>query len=177
MRNFDLISLNSPIQRVGLFKALLLLLPGLFCHQAMGATVAAQALKFDGSQTRNPQAEIHCLALNVYHEARGESDRGKYAVAVVTLNRVDSPRYPKSVCGVVWQRAQFSWTHDGRSDIPRNRKAWKKALRVATRAYLNNATSVVGEATHFHTVQVRPSWSRKQRKVCTIGRHIFYEPL
>ena len=38
--------------------------------------------------------EMQCLALNVYHEARGESRSGQYAVATVTMNRVQSDRYP-----------------------------------------------------------------------------------
>lgn len=119
-------------------------------------------------------AEIHCLALNVYHEARSEPDQGKFAVARVTLNRVVSTRYPDSVCKVVWQRGQFSWTRDGRSDRPRNLRAWKEALWVATVAYNFNPLNMVGRATHYHAVYVRPFWSTVHRRVARIGRHIFY---
>ncbi|HIE75488.1 MAG TPA: cell wall hydrolase, partial [Gammaproteobacteria bacterium] len=54
--------------------------------------------------------EVGCLALNIYHEARGESHDGQVAVAAVTLNRMQSASYPDTVCGVVWQPHQFSWT-------------------------------------------------------------------
>ena len=62
------------------------------------------------------EVELGCLVANSYHEARGEDALGQAAVAHVTLNRVRSPAYPDSVCGVVWQSGQFSWAGDGRSD-------------------------------------------------------------
>ncbi|MDO8576570.1 MAG: cell wall hydrolase [bacterium] len=56
--------------------------------------------------------ELQCLTRNTYHEARGESEQGQYAVMFATLGRVLDKRYPKSICGVVHQRMQFSWTAD-----------------------------------------------------------------
>ena len=53
-----------------------------------------------------------CLACNLYFEARGEEKTGIVAVAMVTLNRVNSFEYPNSICKVVWQKWQFSWTRD-----------------------------------------------------------------
>lgn len=136
---------------------------------ALGRDFQSDAPRLDAT------AEIHCLALNVYHEARSEPDQGKFAVAQVTLNRVHSPRYPDSICKVVWQRGQFSWTRDGRPDRPRNRRAWEHALWVATVAYAFNPLSMVGHATHYHAVYVRPYWSRAHRRITRIGRHVFYE--
>jgi spore germination cell wall hydrolase CwlJ-like protein len=127
------------------------------------------------SQRLNATVELHCLALNIYHEARSESDEGKFAVAQVTLNRVRSPRYPGRICEVVWQHRQFSWTHDGRPDRPHNLEAWKEALWVANMTYDFNSLSMVGLATHYHAVYVRPSWATVYRRVRRIGKHIFYE--
>ncbi len=59
-----------------------------------------------------PEDELQCLTRNTYHEARGESEQGQYAVIFATLGRVLDKRYPKSICGVVHQRMQFSWTAD-----------------------------------------------------------------
>jgi spore germination cell wall hydrolase CwlJ-like protein len=129
-----------------------------------------------GSHPLDATAELHCLALNIYHEARSETDEGKFAVAQVTLNRVRSPRYPDSICKVVWQRKQFSWTHDGRPDRPRNLDAWKVALRVATTSNDFNRPGIVDRATHYHAVYVQPSWAAVYRPVRRIGKHIFYEP-
>lgn len=56
------------------------------------------------------KTEIGCLAANLYFEARGEPLKGQLAVAKVTLNRVKSKQYPDSICAVVFQKHQFSWT-------------------------------------------------------------------
>ena len=50
-----------------------------------------------------------CLALAVYHEARGEPLIGQKAVAEVVMNRVASDRFPDTICGVVMQPKQFSF--------------------------------------------------------------------
>jgi len=81
--------------------------------------------------------ELNCLALNIYHEARGEPLAGQFAVAYVTMNRVVSARYPSSVCSVVWQHRQFSWTQDGKSDRPREREAWQHSMALAKHIYNN----------------------------------------
>ena len=119
------------------------------------------------------QSEFDCLALNVYHEARGEARAGQLAVAAVTLNRVRDAEFPDSVCGVVWQRGQFSWTRDGKPDRPYEKDAWEQAKRVALAAWWGQSN--VGVATYFHAVSVRPFWARERRKIARVGRHVFYE--
>ena len=53
-------------------------------------------------------AEIMCLAKNIYYEARGEPLHGKIAVAQVTLNRVTHrTQFEASICGVVYAKNQF----------------------------------------------------------------------
>lgn len=39
--------------------------------------------------------QLECLALNAYHEARGEGERGMIAVTNVVLNRVKDNRFPQ----------------------------------------------------------------------------------
>lgn len=123
-------------------------------------------------------AALLCLATNIYFEARGESLEGQFAVAEVTLNRVASTNYPDEICEVVWQPKQFSWTHDGKSDKPRDKTAWMVAMYVASTAINDWSAmeySVVGyDVTHYHNNTVRPRWSRAMQPVATIGRHIFY---
>ena len=87
--------------------------------------------------------ELDCLTTAIYFEARGEPDIGQAAVAQVVLNRVKSERYPKSVCGVVYQnsrarnRCQFSFACDGKSDVPREAAAWRKARETATKSLVH----------------------------------------
>ena len=47
--------------------------------------------------------ELYCAAQNIYFESRGEPDLGQLGVGQVVLNRVDSHKWPNTVCDVVWQ--------------------------------------------------------------------------
>lgn len=122
--------------------------------------------------------EWQCLTKALYFEARGESLKGQFAVAEVILNRVDSPAYPKTVCGVVEQRGggscQFSYVCDGASDKMRETEAMERAKRIA-RVMLDGAPRVLTDgATHFHTSNVRPRWARQYPQTASIGAHRFY---
>lgn len=114
--------------------------------------------------------------MNVYFEARSEDMLGQLAVAEVTLNRVESERYPDNICDVVWQRKQFSWTHDGKSDVPRDKVAWERALYVARTAIETEDMAVVGDGvTHYHAEYVTPYWTTSYTRVAKVGSHIFYK--
>jgi N-acetylmuramoyl-L-alanine amidase len=97
-------------------------------------------------------AAATCLALNVYFEARNQPTDGQYLIAEVTMNRVNDDRYPDNVCDVVWQGKQFSWTHDGKPDTPKNTDAWLKAQIIAYSVILYGC-EICTEATHYHTGQ------------------------
>ena len=130
-----------------------------------------------------------CLALNIYHEARDQPFIGQVAVAQVVMNRVHDDRYPDDVCGVVMQgptyswkpdfpvrhRCQFSWYCDGKPDVPKNEKAWRKAQDVAFLVLYNKINLDVTEgATHYHATYVRPAWARTKTRTTRIEKHIFY---
>jgi spore germination cell wall hydrolase CwlJ-like protein len=119
--------------------------------------------------------ELRCLAMNIYFEARGESRRGQLAVAAVTLNRKRSPHYPDSICAVVWQSRQFSWTHQSVWHRPRNDRAWRFAMKLANEVYHNKVKLPVVSATHFHARYVAPEWSTQMKRVARIGKHLFYD--
>lgn len=123
-------------------------------------------------------AEWQCLKTALYFEARGESLQGQFAVAEVILNRVDSPLYPKTVCGVVNQGSsagcQFSYACDGRKDVMSEKGAADLAGRIA-RLMLDGAPrSLTAGATHFHTRAVRPGWAHRFPRTAAIGAHLFY---
>ena len=126
--------------------------------------------------------DLDCLTQAVYFEARGESPAGQAAVAQVVLNRVRKAGFPKSVCGVVFQGSargtgcQFSFACDGSMGRGRESRAWVQARHIATRALAGAVMTAVGDATHFHTVNVSPDWSRDLRQVAQVGLHIFYRP-
>ena len=123
-------------------------------------------------------ADLDCLARAIYFESRGEPIKGQAAVAEVVLNRVDSPLFPHTVCGVVNQAnsggCQFSYTCDGRKDAISDRMAWFAAEKIAT-AYLTGAPRALTDgATYFHTAGSRPDWSRRFAMTARIGQHFFY---
>ena len=135
-------------------------------------------------------AEIDCLALNAYHEARDQSRIGMVAVTQVVLNRVDDSRYPSTICDVVHQQrfydppgapirigeCQFSWYCDGKSDEPRDETAWHEAQMNAAHAYYmyDIGYDVTEGSTHYHATSVFPSWRVTKTRVVAIDDHIFY---
>ena len=117
--------------------------------------------------------DIHCLAQNIYHEARGEPLEGQIAVAQVTMNRVKSSQFHNTVCAVVYAHKQFSWTLDKRK-LVKDSKAWQRSVAVATAVLTKSVHLPDFKALYFHTRQVRPSWAKTKRIAAVINNHIFY---
>ncbi len=128
----------------------------------------------------NEQAEMDCLAEAVYYEARSEDLTGQMAVAEVVMNRVKSPHFPKTVCGVVFQGryrdtgCQFTFTCDGSMRNRPEGEAWDRARAVALHVAMGLNTPVTNDATHYHTDYVNPYWRAGLVETTTIGTHIFY---
>lgn len=125
-------------------------------------------------------ADWECLTEALYFEARGERAEGLFAVAEVILNRVDSNRYPDTVCGVINQgtgrkhACQFSYTCDGLPERVHEPQAWERVGKVA-RAMLTGAPRVLTDgALFYHANSVSPSWSMTKNLTSTIGDHHFY---
>ncbi|MEM8799227.1 MAG: cell wall hydrolase [Pseudomonadota bacterium] len=125
-------------------------------------------------------ADLKCLAQAVYFEARSEPLEGQLAVAQVVLNRANDTRFPSTACGVVFQnehrfmRCQFSFACDGRSDRPREARAWQMALVVAAIADDGEWEDITNAATHYHADYVEPYWMAHLEPTVTHGQHIFY---
>ncbi|MDQ3144913.1 MAG: cell wall hydrolase [Pseudomonadota bacterium] len=120
-----------------------------------------------------------CLTQAVYYEAGFEPMTGRRAVAQVVLNRMRHPAYPKSVCGVVYQKnrtpvCQFSFVCDGSLLRQPAAGAWRQAHDVAAAALAGYVEQSVGSATHYHADYVAPRWAPMLAKVAKLGAHIFY---
>jgi N-acetylmuramoyl-L-alanine amidase len=115
--------------------------------------------------------EVTCLAKNIYHEARGESLKGQVAVALVTLNRTKHENYPGTVCGVVYDKGQFSWTSAPTRIV--NNTAWKSSIELAEAVLEGNITLPNFNALYFHNVSIRPKWKTQVRPL-RIGNHVFF---
>jgi spore germination cell wall hydrolase CwlJ-like protein len=128
--------------------------------------------------TKDAQKQVDCLAQNIYHEAGYESETGKEAVAMVTLNRTQDPRFPKDICSVVQQKVnstcQFSWYCMSKTAIS-NMFVYNQARNIAVYVYANyeKMADVTEGALYYHADYVNPRWRLQQ--TTKIGRHIFYK--
>ena len=147
-----------------------------------GPIAAARPLVAGHTPDRMPDLlrATECLTQAVYYEAASESLEGQRAVAQVVLNRVRDPRFPASVCGVVYQGSerrtgcQFTFTCDGALARKPDPLIFARARMVAVQALSGHVELSVGLATHYHTKQVVPVWRSDLVKLRTIGAHIFY---
>ena len=123
-----------------------------------------------------------CLARAIYFEANGEPPLGQMAVAQVILNRLRHPRFPKTVCGVVYQGServtgcQFTFTCDGSLARVPNPAGLARARGVAEAALHGAVSALAGQATHYHATYIVPVWAPEMGKVAIIGHHVFYRP-
>jgi N-acetylmuramoyl-L-alanine amidase len=137
----------------------------LFCSQSL-------------SETCDYERQIEVLALNMYHEARGEGPDGMQMVGEVTLTRVEHEAFPNSICAVVYQRRQFSWTHMRKNHTPNDEELWNVALEMAENLINGEIDYFDNGATHFlnpNAVKSMPRWARTFDKVGRVGNHVFYE--
>jgi N-acetylmuramoyl-L-alanine amidase len=132
--------------------------------QAQVAAVAVDSAPLD--------AETECMAKAVQHEAANQPLEGQLAVAQVILNRTQSGRFPKTICGVVNQPGQFE--HITRYEPQRQDPRWAVAVAISKIAQQGLADAVAPGALFFHAVYVHPSWRKKRERVARIGAHIFY---
>lgn len=117
-------------------------------------------------------AETECMAKAVQHEAANQTLKGQLAVAQLILNRAQSGRFPKTICGVVNQPGQF--VHITRYQPSHEDPRWAVAVAVSRIAQLGLMDAVAPGALFFHAVYVHPNWGRKRVRIARIGAHIFY---
>ena len=143
-------------------------------HRA-GWGLAALADRYGVGAPLNEEA--NCMAVAVYHEARGETPEGQLAVARVIMNRAVSGKYPTTWCGVVKQPWQFSFVNPRTGYMPgvdETSAAWRKAQGITRLAMANAVPSLSTDVLWYHANYVSPSWGRRLTRVSQIGAHIFY---
>ena len=92
-----------------------------------------------------------------------------HAVALVTMNRAKQRH--KSICEVVYEPKQFSWTANVTSDMLDNIDDVRKA---AANVMTGNVSDITNGATHYHASYVSPLWADNMNRVAVIGKHHFY---
>jgi hypothetical protein len=126
--------------------------------------------------------ELRCMATAIYFEARDEPVKGQIAVGQVIMNRIRSPFYPKTICGVVYQGernrhgCQFSFTCTGKHNSVKEKPEWATSVKLAKQVIAGEVwLGEVGYATHYHATYVHPEWRHELDKIVQIGGHIFYK--
>lgn len=118
-------------------------------------------------------AEERCLAGAVYFESKGESLSGQLAVARVVMARAKSGRFPTTLCGVVYQKSQFSFVRGGgMPPIATGSNNWRNAVAISKIALDGSWKSPVEGALFFHARHVSPGW--RLTRLGSIDNHIFY---
>ena len=140
---------------------------------SMGLAISLAALWMMAPPVIN-EVDKECLALNIYHEARGESGEGQIAVAMVTLNRVAHDNWPDNICDVVYEPKQFSWTWTVEDHTPHDHAAWAVANIIARDVMIGNVTDVTDGAVFYHASYVKPMWLDYVDLSKVIGNHLFY---
>lgn len=128
------------------------------------------------------QSALICMALNIYHEARGEFVPGRYGVALVTMNRARQEE--DKVCEVVFKRKQFSWTSGVVKTAsgwklpehmrPHDKEAWRVAKLIAEQTVRGRMPDFTRGADHYHAMRVKPVWRTSLVHLADIGNHRFY---
>ncbi len=122
-------------------------------------------------------ATLDCMAKNIYFEARDQSLEGQIAVAQVVMNRVLSDKYPDSPCKVIYQKNQFSWYWDGKSDRPREKEEFNLAKVIAWAVIQKVVPNIVPESLHYHSIDILPYWAKGKIPEIIIEDHVFYSDL
>jgi spore germination cell wall hydrolase CwlJ-like protein len=127
--------------------------------------------------------QLKCLTDNIYFESRGESVRGQMAVALVTLNRKFSDKYPDTICEVVYEqrnssKCQFSWVCKNESyKKVRDIKSYLASIAIAEMIIANydHDIDLTYGANHYHEIDIKPFWASADKVTTVIGKHKFYK--
>lgn len=147
--------------------------------QELQNKVGFYQLQYD--QQQKVMTEVDCLARNIYFEAGSEPFSGKVAVAQVTMNRVKSGDFPRSVCGVVKQKTkgicQFSWVCLGKKSVISSSTAWKESKVIAENILISKKKYgiIPSSVLNYHASYVSPAWAETKTFVKQIGQHLFYK--
>lgn len=130
-------------------------------------TLAALGLG-SSSSSGYSSSDLYLLAKCVHAEARGEPYVGQVAVAAVILNRVESPQFPNTISGVIYQPWAFTAVNDGQINLEPNSTAYKAAKDA-----LNGWDPSYGCLYYFNPATATSKWIWSRKQVVTIGKHIF----
>ena len=140
-------------------------------------TIGSTTLSFEPEASLATQAEIKCLADNIYHEARGEPLKGQLMVGQTVINRAKDSRWKPTVCGVVYQPKQFSWTIEKPHPSITNKEAYKSIYKLSKMLIKDKDHLDPSGVNHYLRCDWRDkvSWWKGMEFVGQVGDHCFYK--
>ena len=141
---------------------------------ALGMNDSVKALENQGRPgnqsggSNYTDSDLYLLARCIYAESRGESYTGQVAVGAVVLNRVDSPQFPNTIAGVIYQKNAFTAVNDGQINLEPD----QTALNAASDA-MNGWDPTYGCLYYYNPAVATSSWIFGRETVTVIGKHVF----
>jgi len=114
------------------------------------------------------EQDLQLMANAVYGEARGEPYEGQVAVAAVILNRLESPDFPNSISGIIFQPRAFTAVADGQIWLEPNERA-KQAVLDAMNGWDPSENALY----YFNPATATSGWIWSRPQIKQIGDHIF----
>ena len=139
------------------------------------ATLHAKSINDSSQAQKLSKAQIECLSINAYMEARNQGVKGMQAVTWVVLNRTKHPSYPSTPCAVIYAPFQFEWTRNGKPAQIKEKDAYMQAERVVEGVLSGKLKDNTNSSTHFHSARIKPKWASRLSYTTTIGSHCFYK--
>lgn len=133
--------------------------------------LVAAMLILSGCGMSRRHSELECMERAMFFESNRSSRDGMIAVGSVVMNRVNSPQFPDSVCGVVGQKNQFAPRIMSRK---MNSKAMPDVREAARSVMRGERHPMIGNALFFHTATHRFRYDN-MHYVLTTGGNAFYE--
>lgn len=136
---------------------------------ALGMNDSVRVLENDEKGSSDyTSSDLYLLAKCIYAEARGESYTGQVAVGAVVLNRVDSPDFPNTIAGVIYQKNAFTAVSDGQINLEPNQTAINAAIDA-----MNGWDPTYGCLYYYNPAIATSSWIFGRETVTVIGKHVF----
>lgn len=127
-----------------------------------------QDLSPTGGVVNATEEEVRLLAAAINGEGRGEPYEGQVAIGAVILNRVESPKFPNSISGVIYQRGAFDAVADGQINLSINDSAYRAAEDA-----LNGWDPTDGALYYWNPATATSQWIWTVPITTRIGRHVF----
>ena len=121
--------------------------------------------------------DIRCLAYSIFREAGNQKEYDQYAVGQVHMNRLKEGSWGKTMCKVVFAKAQFSWTLE--SKVVNWSKKQEEHFMFIAESLMIDGIHVKKLASdkilHYHATYVKPKWAKQGKMVASAGDHLFYK--